>query len=130
MDITNKNSHLKDMDDDILSGMFTAIQDFVKDIFKHYSKEGKLPDKDAELPRVDEWQIKQLKLEGHNILIEHCNHAFLAVIYTGTAGWKLRRLMKNTMDDIEEKYANVLPNWKGKMEKFAGIDEYLGSLMN
>jgi hypothetical protein len=126
---TNKNSNLKGMENEILSSMFTAIQDFVKDAFQQNTVKERFPDKNIDQARVEEWQLKELQLEGHNILIEHFNHAFLAIIYSGTAGWKLKRLMKNTMDNIEKNYSDVLPDWKGKMDEFEGIDEHLKPLM-
>jgi hypothetical protein len=126
---TNKNSNLKDMDDDILSSMFTAIQDFIKDSFDQNSNRSRLTDKDAKFQKKDEWQLKQLKLEGHNIMIEHGEHAFLAVIYSGTGGWKLKRLVKNITIVIEDKYADALNDWKGNMKQFQGIDDCLETLM-
>ena len=57
-------------DEDIISGMLTAVQSFISDSFAGNSKDGK-----------DDWKLNQLKMGKHEIMIERGNDIFLTVIY-------------------------------------------------
>jgi hydroxymethylpyrimidine pyrophosphatase-like HAD family hydrolase len=123
---SNKNIPEEVRDDEIISGMFTAVQDFISDGFACMHpgdgslKKGRFKNKEI----VNEWQLNELNLEGHKIMIEHSKNAYLAVIYTGRSGWKLNQLTKLIMKEIDNKYSHVLADWKGNMAKVKGI-EYL-----
>jgi hypothetical protein len=132
--LSHKSSRAgKGADDDILSGMLTAIQEFVKEgfgkerILSSSAPSGTKPTRVK--PKIDEWQLQNLKVRGHDILIEHGTYAYIAILYSGKTGWKLTKQVKDTLKSIEKQYAYSLNTWDGNMAKIAGIDKYLVPLI-
>jgi hypothetical protein len=123
---SNKRIPDDERDDDIISGMFTAMQDFISDSFASRQsepagiKKGRFDDR----PPINEWRLNELNLEGHKIMIEHTSNAYLAIIYTGKSGWKLKQLTRLIMKEIDTQYSTVLDHWKGNMAQIKGM-EYL-----
>lgn len=106
-----RNKTAKDMDEDIVSGMFVAIQDFINDTFADESKGEVLG-------------IKKLEFGGKNILIERGSNEFLTLIVNGKPGIKLTRKMKKAIDSIEDEYP-CLEDWDGVLNRVKGIEDYL-----
>jgi hypothetical protein len=117
---SNKSVEDDDKDDEVISSMFTAVQDFIKDSFEIDS----VLVKAQTGTEKNEWQLNEMEMENHKIIIEHGSSAYLAVIYTGKPGWKLKQLIKLSMNEIEVQYTEVLRDWNGNMEKLKGV-EYL-----
>lgn len=84
-------------DEDIFAGMFTAIQNFVEDVFK--GKRGSTLDK--------------LEIGENNILIERGPYVYLAVVVAGYPWDEIRKEMRKTLDRIESAYSNQLGDWDG-----------------
>jgi len=103
------------IDDIIFSGMFTAVQDFIRDTFVQ-------DDKGA---NSDQWALDELKLGDNNILIERSENTFLAVIFSGEGSKRLRRIVNRLLQKIEDKYADILPKWDGNINQLAGAKEIL-----
>jgi hypothetical protein len=105
-------------DDDILSGMLTALQDFVKEGLSSNLTQNKTSSKYQlkELKNLDEWQIQQLQLGDHNILIERGKYIYLAVIFSGKVGWNLSFKIKNVMMEVEKNHSKLLLDWNGDMD--------------
>ena len=97
------------VDEEILSSMLTAIQDFVKDSFKD---EG-------------DWSLKKLEFGDKNILVERGKHIYIAAIYSGKGGNAILNRMRKTIEKIDEKYGDVLENWDGDLEKLRGTKDML-----
>jgi len=95
------------MDDQVLSGMFVAIQDFVKDSFKDETS----------------FTLRKLDFGEKSILIEKGKYLFLAVILHGKASRKVVSKMKRIVDEIEEKFEFHLIDWDGDLEKFRGLSD-------
>jgi hypothetical protein len=95
------------MDDQVLSGMFVAIQDFVKDSFKDETS----------------FTLRKLDFGEKSILIEKGKYLFLAVILHGKASRKVVSKMKRIVDEIEEKFEFHLIDWDGDLEKFRGLND-------
>jgi hypothetical protein len=110
------------VDDIIFSGMFTAVQDFIKDTFVSDA------DRDDE-SMDDKWALDELKLGDNNILIERSKHTYLAVIFSGEGSKRLRRIVNRLLDKIENKYSNVLPTWDGNINALRGTKEILSVLI-
>ena len=121
----------KSIDDDVLSGMLTAVQDFIKEGFSYDTPDQfpHAPSPYREARKINEWQVQQLKLEDHNILIERGNYAYIAIIFKGTSGWGLNRSVIKIMKDIEANYGDVLKDWSGRISKLKGIDKYIEPLI-
>jgi PKD repeat protein len=95
------------MDDQVLSGMFVAIQDFIKDSFKDETS----------------FTLRKLDFGEKSILIEKGKYLFLAVILHGKASRKVASKMKRIVDEIEERFAFHLIDWDGDLEKFRGLND-------
>ena len=95
---------LNGMDEDVVSAMFTAVQEFIKDSFRD-SPEG----------------LKTLQIGDKKIVIEKGKWIYAAMIYTG---WPPRSVFKEFgrfLQDIEKEYGRNLEKWDGTMRKLFGI---------
>jgi PKD repeat protein len=112
------------VDDIIFSGMFTAVQEFIKDTFT--SDDDIDQDKDI---KDSKWALDELKLGDNNILIERSDFTYLAVIFSGEGSKRLRRIVGRLLDKIENKYANILPKWDGNIDELKDTKEILSVLI-
>lgn len=91
-------------DPDLISGMLTAIQDFVSDSFDRQGGQ----------------QLDTLRMDGnHSVWIEHGGEAFLAVVVRGTPPMSLRERFQGLIDEIHTLYANQWADFKGDIAPFA-----------
>ena len=112
--LAHKSKEIRpDMDDDILSGMLTAIQDFVKDAFGEKSKFG----------------LKRLDFGDSEIRLKRGNGYFIAVVFTGTEPANLEANLDKTIVNLEDKYGNVLETWAGNRSQLRGIKDQLDDLL-
>ncbi len=111
------------VDDIIFSGMFTAVQEFIKDTFTQDSSKNISQDDN------DKWILDELKLGDNKILIERSENTYLAVIFSGEGSNRLRRIVSRLLVKIETKYAKVLPSWDGNIRELAGTTEILSELI-
>ncbi|MDQ1371593.1 MAG: hypothetical protein QG582_507, partial [Candidatus Thermoplasmatota archaeon] len=95
------------MDDQILSGMFVAVQDFSKDSFKDETS----------------FRLRKLDFGERSVLIEKGEHLFLAVVLHGKASKKVARRMKSVLDDIEDAFSEHLADWDGDLDKVRGVND-------
>ncbi len=91
------------MDEDIMSGMLTAITDFAKDSFKE-----------------DSASLKSFKYGKMTIYLERGVTMYLAVVFKGEPADDLRKKMRNTLIEIWAKYKIRLKTWNGCYD---GLDE-------
>lgn len=112
----------QERDEEILSGMFTAVQEFIKDSFTtSKSTTGKTD---------EEYVLKEMKIgENNNILIERGKYVYLAVIFSGRGAGKLRTKAKSVLDSVEAKYEHAFKTWVGDMDKIRGIEKLLQPLI-
>jgi len=103
----------QDKDEDVLSGMLTAIQEFVRDAFVY----------------GEHRELHHLDFGDYRILIERGKNVYLAVVYAGKGFASVRKRVRSVLDQIEKAYHGVLEDWDGDMDKVAGardvIREYL-----
>jgi len=103
----------QDKDEDVLSGMLTAVQEFVRDAFAY----------------GEHRELHQLDFGDYRIMIERGRTVYLAVVYSGSGSAAVRRKIRSVLDRIEFDYAPVLEKWDGDMDKVRGardlIREYL-----
>jgi len=100
------------MDEDIMSGMLTAITDFIKDSFSEESG-----------------ALKTLQYGKMNIYLERGVGMYLAVVFHGHAPHNLREKMRWLLIRLWEKYKLKLKAWDGSMDGLDGLDIMLRSLM-
>jgi PKD repeat protein len=115
-------SHEKqaNVDDIIFSGMFTAVQDFIRDTFVS---------EDSDDVEDNQWALDELKLGENNILIERSDNTYLAVIFSGDGSKRLRRIVMKLLNKIETKYEKILPLWDGNINKLKGTKKILSVLI-
>ena len=100
------------LDTDVVSSMFTAVQDFVKDSFQK-----------------GEVGLKKLEVGDKNILIEKGESAYLALIYTGWPDKQTFTRLAMLLKDIEERYTGRLEHWNGTQKAVAGVEKMLQEFM-
>ena len=104
------------LDSDVVAGMFTAVQDFVKDSFgdKNMSVGG----------------LRRLEYHDMNILVEHGRNVFIAGLLVGpTATKSVFRDLKSVVELIEKDYP-VLEKWDGNLDKVKGAETVLKTLIS
>lgn len=117
-----RKSHAN-IDDEIFSGMFTAIQEFIHDSFVKSSENRNI------LGFKDDWILDELKLGNNKILIERSEHVYLAVIFSGKSSTRLRKIVTRLLIIIEKRYGDKLNNWDGNLRDIEGVDEILRVLI-
>jgi hypothetical protein len=107
-----KNMELEDV---IVSGMFTAVQDFINDTLSGRT--------------FDDWELDEMKFSDGKILIEKSKNLYLAVIFEGNSN-KVRNRVKKLLEDINREYGEVLEDWDDDMTKLKGIEEMTMNLIS
>ena len=85
-----------------ISGMLTAIQDFVRDSFQQGQDEG----------------LESLRIGDLTVWIEQGSKAILATVIRGTPPVKLRDFLQNTLDSLHAQYSDSLQNFQGDAAVF------------
>jgi chemotaxis protein histidine kinase CheA len=96
-----------DVDEDILSSMLTAVNEFVKDSFSSSAEEGDL----------DELQYGRLR-----VILEYGSYVYLAAVVRGQESKDLRPEMKKVLRTVHRKYGHILFNWDGSLAAIKGIE--------
>jgi hypothetical protein len=110
--IAHNTRRLKpDIDDDVLSAMLTAVQDFIKDSFKD-----------------ENYALKKLEFGEKKLLIERGKNVYIAVVYAGKKTDIMVSKMKGLIGEIEEKYHDTLEDWDGDLDRLRGAREALKEL--
>jgi flagellar motor protein MotB len=91
-------------DADMVSGMLTAIRDFVQDSFKVSDDEG----------------LQTLKVGELSVWIEQGPHALLAVVVRGSAPPELRTALQQALEAVHAQYSDLLEPFDGDAAKFEG----------
>jgi hypothetical protein len=100
------------MDDEVMSGMLVAIQDFVKESFKD----------------ITSFTLRKLEFGEKSVVIEKGDHLFLAVILHGHASKKVAQKMQRVVAEIERDFGQHLKDWDGDLEKMRGISDVVKKL--
>ena len=99
------------VDYDLVAGMLTAVQSFVKDTFG-----------------AGQWSLKKLEFENKNIMIELGDNFYLAIVYHGKATTKMDYMVEKVMLEIEEEFGELGENWDGDMDIWDGTREHIQKL--
>ncbi|MCK4267021.1 MAG: hypothetical protein KAX31_07045, partial [Thermoplasmata archaeon] len=104
------NRIIPEMDMEIFSSMFTAIQDFIKDSFKD--------EKD--------WGLKKLEFGDSKIFLDRSKTGLvsLALVYEGNDA-KIPKLAGKTLEAIESQYGEELKDWDGNLDNLRGSRDLL-----
>ena len=101
------------LDKDVVSAMFTAVQEFVRDSFQQ-----------------GEIGLKKLEIGDKNVVIEKGGFAYLALIYSGWPPKETFETMTMLLKDIEERFKGKLEKWNGTGKAVRGIDKMLQEFMS
>jgi hypothetical protein len=94
-----------DQDQDIMAGMLTAVQNFVRDSFDEAG--GKL---------------NEIKFENYDILISHSKNVVIAAIISTKKPERLRLQLKIATDDLEKQYGEKISHWSGDKKELGDVD--------
>jgi OOP family OmpA-OmpF porin len=96
-------------DSDMVSGMLTAIQDFVRDSFTGAGGQ----------------EVETIELGEFNLWVQHGPAATLAAVVSGTPPPELRTLLERTLEQIHSDFASALSTFNGDTAVFAGTQPLL-----
>jgi len=94
-----------DQDEDILAGMLTAVQNFVRDSFDEAGG-----------------RLNEIRFEHYDILISHAKNVVVAAIISTKKPEKLRNQLNNVTDDIELRYGEAIKHWSGDRQELGDVD--------
>jgi hypothetical protein len=94
-----------DQDEDILAGMLTAVQNFVRESFDEAG--GKL---------------NEIRFENYDILISHSKNVVIAAIISTKKPERLRDQLKTATDDMETQYGELISHWSGDKKELGDVD--------
>lgn len=92
-----------DQDTDIMAGMLTAVQNFIRESFDEAG--GKL---------------NEIRFENYDILISHGKNVVIAAIISTKKPERLRDQLKNATDDIETQLGERIKQWSGDRKELGG----------
>jgi DNA-binding response OmpR family regulator len=97
-----------DIDPEILSSMFVAVQNFVKDSFRREAGE-----------------LNELQFGKFRILICRGKWIILAVVIKGEDIAVLKKQLSRTVRDMEKEKPERLENWKGVLDNLAYLEKHV-----
>ncbi|HEX9119087.1 MAG TPA: OmpA family protein [Terriglobales bacterium] len=100
-------------DSDLVSGMLTAIQDFIRDSF-------------AETSGRD---IETIELDEFNLWVQHGPSAILAAVVSGAPPPELRNVLARTLEQVHAEYGPLLASFNGDGAAFAATRPLLESCL-
>gem|GEM_PF-3104757 len=99
----------QDKDEDVLSGMLTAVTEFVRDAFVY----------------GEHRELHQLDFGDYRIMIERGRNLYLAVVYSGKGVSAIRKRVRTVLNHIEAAYGTVLEKWEGDMDQVVGARDLI-----
>jgi len=104
-------------DSDIMSGMLTVLQEFVRDTWKGHQNE------DAPL--------EQLRFGSQRVILARGNHTVLAAVLRGRYVNGLPTRLSTAVQEFERSNADRLADWNGNVDVFPKVDliaeQFLGT---
>jgi len=100
-------------DPDMVAGMLSAIQQFVRDSFQAQNNE----------------TLGSLNVGELQVWLEESPNAVLAAVVRGHAPADFREAMNEALEDIQRHFSSALANFKGDAGPFRGADERLSKLL-
>ncbi len=94
-----------DQDEDILAGMLSAVQTFIKDSFDEAG--GKL---------------NEIRFENYDIVISHSKNVVIAAIISTKKPEKLRYQLESATNDIEAQFGEQISHWSGDRKELGDVD--------
>jgi tetratricopeptide (TPR) repeat protein len=101
-------------DAEVVSGMLSAIQDFITQSFSG----------------TPGGALREVRHGGLDLIVEHGENAFLAVVVAGPRPFGLQEQMKGLLASFHQKYAKELDRWDGVVDRFEGVEDILRELVS
>lgn len=99
-----------DKDPDLVASMFAAIQNFMDDSF-HSMGIG---------------DVRSIEVGNrHHVAFGRGTSVLLYIVYRGRESNQLERRVTHLVGDIETRFAGVLRNWNGDMDRVGVLRDYL-----
>ena len=108
------HSHDGGLDSDLISGMLTAIRDFVQDAFG----------------RGEEGYLDEIHYSDMRIFIEAGKYAYCAVVVRGFEPIGYRAELRDRVFRIEHEFYRVLRDYDGDASALKGVEDDLRPLLN
>jgi OOP family OmpA-OmpF porin len=102
-----------EIDNDAVSGMLTAIADFVNDSFS----------------RSDDTPLNSMVVGDRSVWVETGPHAAVAVVIRGLAPERLRETMKTMLEGLHRDLGHELAGFSGDRTAFADTGSYLSDCL-
>lgn len=102
-----------DVDQDILSSMLVAVQEFVKDTFKG-----------------EEGELDQMKFGRFQVMMGRGRFISVAVVLIGEETEPFRPQITKVVDEIEADYEVLLRNWDGDIGELNVLGRYISDLID
>ena len=103
--------HQGEIDEDIMTGMLTAVLGFVEDSMNSQHDD-----------------LKSFGFKDYRVIVERGERCFLAVVFEGDAPDNIADPLKELLDTVEKVYKKKLANWTGDIETdFAGVELLLNA---
>jgi OOP family OmpA-OmpF porin len=100
-------------DPDLVSGMLTAIKDFVQDSFGAQKEEA----------------LETMRVGERNVWIEHGQHAILAAVIRGNPPVDFQQLLRDAVDEIHFKESRNLASFNGDSAPYETVRYILDSCL-
>jgi hypothetical protein len=104
----------KNLDEDLFSGMLTGIQTLISDSFSETVKEKK-----------SHQMLSQLKMGDYEVIFHKGQHITVVLIYTGSPGRRLTKLVSHFVTTMEKKHGSALADWDGTYKSLSGIEKVI-----
>ncbi|MGQ9587031.1 MAG: hypothetical protein ACUVT7_01420 [Thermoplasmata archaeon] len=101
-----------EQDEDILAGMLTAVQNFIRDSFDEAGG-----------------RLNEIRFENYDILISHSKNVVLAAIISTKKPEKLRNQLKIATADIEREFGEKLSKWTGDKRDLGDVDAIMNKFL-
>lgn len=94
-----------DQDEDILAGMLTAVQNFVRESFDEAGG-----------------RLNEIRFENYDILISHSKNIVIAAIISTKKPERLRDQLRTATDDMETQFGEMISHWSGDRKELGEVD--------
>jgi hypothetical protein len=101
-----------DQDEDILAGMLTAVQNFIKESFDSGGR------------------LNEIRFENYDILISHSQNVVIAAIISTRKPERLRDELKSATADIEEHFGEKISKWSGDRRELGDVDAIMKKFLS
>ena len=96
-------------DTDIVTSMFTAVQNLMNDIFRARGA----------------GDLNSLQLGEYRVSLARGTSAFLVVLYEGRRSRGIERKAQKVVKEVEAQFGSVLKNWNGAVDQLEGVKEFM-----